>query len=123
MDNDEAENRRKKLKQMRDELPDMASSDEEIQGAEMLAYIKTLKEQKDKRSKQFSIVKNLFEDPLTFDLDKQVIPTSSSPEEIAARQKDLQYRIDILKSILEIAESEMQLLSQAMRQKPEDGTE
>ena len=85
----------------------------------MLAFVNTLKEQKDKRTKQFSIVKQLFDNPLTFDLDKQVIPTSSSAEEITARQKDLKYRIDMLKSILEIAEAEMQLLSQAIQSKSE----
>jgi hypothetical protein len=120
MDNDETKKRRKKLRQMRDAMPDDSSTDEEIQGAEILAYAKTFKERKDKRKKQFSIIKGLFEDPLTFDLDKQVIPTSSSNEEIASRQKELQYRIDILKAILEIAEAEMQLLSQATQSKNKD---
>jgi len=104
-------------------MPDVLSTDEDIQGAEILAYAKTFKEQKDKRKKQFSIIKGLFEDPLTFDLDKQVIPTSSSSEEITSRQKELQYRIDILKAILEIAEAEMQLLSQAMQSKTKDSPE
>jgi len=120
MDNEEAERRRKRLKQMRDELPDASSLNEESEGAEMLAFAKQLKEQKDKRTKQYSIIKNLFEDPLTFDLDKQIIPTSSTLEEISARQKEVQYRIDILKSILEIAEAEMQLLSQAIQSKIEN---
>ena len=123
MDNEETKERRKKLKQMRDDMPDVLSTDEDIQGAEILAYAKTFKEQKDKRKKQFSIIKGLFEDPLTFDLDKQVIPTSSSSEEITSRQKELQYRIDILKAILEIAEAEMQLLSQAMQSKTKDSPE
>lgn len=104
---------------MRDKLPDIPPSEGETEGAEMLAFMNTLKEQKDKRTKQFSIVKQLFDNPLTFDLDKQVIPTSSSAEEITARQKDLKYRIDMLKSILEIAEAEMQLLSQAVLSKSE----
>ncbi len=123
MASDEADERRKKLREMRDNLPDISPSEDEIQGAEMLGFVKTLKEQKDKRTKQFSIIKQLFDDPLTFDLDKEIIPTSSSAEEIAARQKELGYRIDILKSILEITESEMQILSQAMRSKLDDGTE
>ena len=119
MDNEETKKRRDKLKQMRDELPE-TSSDEDIQGAEMITFAGTLKEQKDRRTKQFAIIKELFEDPLTFDLDKQVIPTSSSREEIVARQSELQYRIDILKSILEVADAEMQILVQALQSKPED---
>jgi hypothetical protein len=122
MDNEETKKRRDKLKQMRDELPE-TSSDEDIQGAEMITFAKTLKEQKDRRTKQFAIIKELFEDPLTFDLDKQVIPTSSSREEIVARQSELQYRIDILKSILEVADAEMQILVQALQTKPEDKPE
>ena len=122
MDNEETKKRRDKLKQMRDELPE-TSSDEDIQGAEMITFAGTLKEQKDRRTKQFAIIKELFEDPLTFDLDKQVIPTSSSREEIVARQSELQYRIDILKSILEVADAEMQILVQALQTKPEDKPE
>jgi len=122
MDNEETKKRRDKLKQMRDELPE-TSSDEDIQGAEMVTFARTLKEQKERRTKQFSIIKQLFEDPLTFDLDKQVIPTSSSREEIVARQKELQYRIDILNSILEVADAEMQILVQALQTKPEDKPE
>lgn len=122
MDNEETKKRRDKLKQMRDELPE-TSSDEDIQGAEMVTFARTLKEQKERRTKQFSIIKELFEDPLTFDLDKQVIPTSSSREEIVARQSELQYRIDILKSILEVADAEMQILVQALQTKPEDKPE
>ena len=122
MDNEETKKRRDKLKQMRDELPE-TSSDEDIQGAEMITFARTLKEQKERRTKQFAIIKELFEDPLTFDLDKQVIPTSSSREEILARQSELQYRIDILKSILEVADAEMQILVQALQTKPEDKPE
>lgn len=120
MDNEETKKRRDKLKQMRDELPETSSTNEDNQGAEMITFAKTLKEQKERRTKQFAIIKELFEDPLTFDLDKQVIPTSSSREEIVARQKELQYRIDILKSILEVADAEMQILVQALQSKPED---
>ena len=123
MDNEETKKRRDKLKQMRDELPETSSANEDIQGAEMLTFAKTLKEQKEKRTKQFAIIKDLFEDPLTFDLDKQAIPTSSSREEIFARQKELQYRIDILQSILEVAEAEMQILVQALQEKPENPAE
>jgi hypothetical protein len=123
MDNEETKKRRDKLKQMRDELPETSSTNEDIQGAEMITFAKTLKEQKERRTKQFAIIKELFEDPLTFDLDKQVIPTSSSREEIVARQSELQYRIDILKSILEVADAEMQILVQALQTKPEDKPE
>lgn len=123
MDNEETKKRRDKLKQMRDELPETSSTDEDIQGAEMITFARTLKEQKDRRTKQFAIIKELFEDPLTFDLDKQVIPTSSDREEIVARQKELQYRIDILKSILEVADAEMQILVQALQTKPGDNQE
>ena len=118
MDNEETKKRREKLKQMRDKLPESAASNEDIQGAEMLTFARTLKEQKERRTKQFTIIKELFEDPLTFDMDKQIIPTSSSREEIIARQKELQYRIDILKSILEVADAEMQILVQALQAKP-----
>ena len=86
----------------------------------MLTFVKTQKEQKEKRTKQFTIIKDLFEDPLTFDMDKQVIPTSSTREEILVRQKELQYRVDILRSILEIADAEMQILVQALQTKPEE---
>ena len=123
MDNEETKKRRDKLKQMRDELPETSSTNEDNQGAEMITFAKTLKEQKERRTKQFAIIKELFEDPLTFDLDKQVIPTSSNREEIVARQSELQYRIDILKSILEVADAEMQILMQALQTRPEDKPE
>ena len=122
MDNEETKKRRDKLKLMRDELPEVSQSYEKTQDAEMLTFAKTHKEQKEKRKKQFAIIKDLFEDPLTFDLDKQVIPTSSSREEIIARKKELQYRIDILRSILEIADAEMQILAQALQTKPEENS-
>ena len=117
MDNDEAEKRRKNLLKMRDECPEIPSEDEDIPGAEMLTFVKTLKEQKEQRTKQFSIVKELFDNPLTFDMDKQVIPTTSTVEEISARKKELQYRVDILRSILEVADAEMQILVQALQSK------
>ena len=123
MDNEETKKRREKLKQMRDKLPESAASNEDIQGAEMLTFARTLKEQKERRTKQFTIIKELFEDPLTFDMDKQIIPTSSSREEIIARQRELQYRIDILKSILEVADAEMQILVQALQAKPGENQE
>lgn len=123
MDNEETKKRREKLKQMRDKLPESPASNEDIQGAEMLTFARTLKEQKERRTKQFTIIKELFEDPLTFDMDKQIIPTSSSREEIIARQRELQYRIDILKSILEVADAEMQILVQALQAKPGENQE
>ena len=52
MDNEETKKRRGKLKQMRDELPEASSPNEDIQGAEMITFAKTLKEQKEKRTKQ-----------------------------------------------------------------------
>ena len=123
MDNDEAEKRRKNLLKMKCELPETPSAEADIQGAEMLTFVKTLKEQKEQRTKQFSIVKELFDNPLTFDLDKQVIPTTSTVEEISARKKELQYRVDILKSILEVADAEMQILIQALQSKAIEGSE
>jgi hypothetical protein len=126
MNNEDTGKRRKTLQQMKDERPETVPEDEELEGAEMLGFVKTLKEQKDKRTKQYKIIKDLFDDPLTFDLDKEVIPTASTIDEISARQKDLQYRIDIMTSILEIAEAEMQMLSQAMQSKienPDDSSE
>lgn len=123
MKNDEAEKRRNNLLKMKTELPETSPAEADIQGAEMLTFVKTLKEQKEQRTKQFSIVKDLFDNPLTFDLDKQVIPTTSTVEEITARKKELQYRVDILKSILEVADAEMQILVQALQSKAIDDPE
>ena len=127
MGNDEAKKRRKNLLKMRDEAPETVAEEKDIPGEEMLSFVKTLKEQKEQRTKQFSIVKELFDNPLTFDMDKQVIPTTSTVEEISARKKELQYRVDILKSILEVADAEMQILVQALQSKalenPENPTD
>ncbi|GMQ83284.1 MAG: hypothetical protein BMS9Abin06_0017 [Gammaproteobacteria bacterium] len=126
MGNDKAKERRDKLLRMNEEISGSSSAadtDDENQGAELLSFVHTLKERKDKRKQQFSIIKKLYEDPIKFGLEKEIIPSSSSAEEIAERQKELQYRIDILRTVLEATEGEMQLLSQATQPEPEDAPE
>lgn len=121
-----SEERRKHLKQMKEEIAgdsttaDNASSSSLSSSAgfsnqddELLPFIQNLRERDKNRKQQLSIIKKLYEDPISFGLQNEIIPSSTNAEEIAARKKDLQYRIDILRAILEAAEGEMQLLSDA----------
>lgn len=76
-------------------------------------FLRMMAARKKKRKEQLMIVKELVEDPLRFGLKTDKIPSSTSPEEIERRRKELEYRLAMLRTLLEITESEMELLSQA----------
>lgn len=82
------------------------------QDEEVRTFIRTLTERKEKRKHQLSIVKSFLEDPLRFGLQTELVPSSTSSEEIEHRKQELGYRIKLLKTLLEIMEGEMQLLEQ-----------
>ena len=79
---------------------------------EVRSFIRTLTERKEKRKHQLSIVKSFLEDPLRFGLQTELVPSSTTSEEIEQRKQELGYRIKLLKTLLEIMEGEMQLLDQ-----------
>lgn len=80
------------------------------QDKELQRFIKALLEKKDERKYQLSVVKGFLEDPLSFGIKTEGIPSSSTVEEIEARRQELQYRADLLRTLLEMTEGEMQLL-------------
>ena len=79
---------------------------------EVRTFIRTLTERKEKRKYQLSIVKSFLEDPLRFGLQTDLVPSSTTSEEIEQRKQELDYRIKLLKTLLEIMEGEMVLLEQ-----------
>ena len=84
------------------------NKDEDLQ-----QVVQTFVQRKKKRKHQLSIIKSFFEDPLRFVLRNELAPSSSSVEQIEERQRTLQHRMELLKTLVEMAESEMQLLCQA----------
>jgi len=80
------------------------------EGQELNEFIKNLVEKKKQRQHQLQIIQNFFENPLEFGINTDIIPTSTTREEILERKQELQYRIDLLKSLLAALEGEMQFL-------------
>ena len=78
---------------------------------ELRSFVEALAERKKKKKHQLQIIKDLFEDPIRFGLQTEFIPSSTSIEEIEQRKKELRYRMDLLRTMLEMMESEMELLS------------
>lgn len=78
-----------------------------------LFLLRELQEQGDDRKQKLLLLQEFFSSPTFFDLRREVVPTSSSPEEILQRRGELEYRIDLLKALLEVMEGELALLLRA----------
>ena len=112
-DDTPAEKRRHDLKLMKEMAVNSkdgrTKDDSEEEG--LTEFLTSLKTKDEERKHRLALLKKLFDNPLKLNFDNEVIPCSSTPEEIAERRKELQYRIDILKAVLAMTEGEMLLLS------------
>ncbi len=79
-------------------------------GDELNAFIRKLAETKKRREYQLSIIRDFFEDPLKFGVQGKSIPIGSSKVELERRRRELEYRRDLLKAVLEATEGELEFL-------------
>jgi len=91
---------------------------ETTEGDDINKFIKEIVERKQERKKQLEIIHDFFENPAAYGVDTDLIPSSTTPEEIEDRKKELQHKIDLLSSVLKALEGEMKMLCQ-MKQ-PDD---
>jgi hypothetical protein len=77
------------------------------------AFVASKAKQLDRRKYQLSLVKEFIDDPSRFGLDPGDIPTSTSLKEFAERRSELEYRIALMRTFLEILTEELRVLDQA----------
>jgi hypothetical protein len=105
--------RRQRLAAIRDTRPKpIASAPDTTEGGELNKFIKDLVEQKRQRKHQLQIIQDFFQNPIQFGVKLNEIPTSTTPEEINERKKELEYRIDLLNTVLDLLKKELQFLSE-----------
>jgi hypothetical protein len=90
-----------------------AGGSETSQGGELNAFIKQLVDRREQRRHQLGIIQDFFENPVEFGIEADVVPSGTPLEEIRERKKELRYRIDLLRSVLEALEGEHKLLTHA----------
>jgi hypothetical protein len=83
------------------------------EGAELNDFIKKLVDRREQRRHQLGIIQDFFENPVEFGIEAEEIPSGTPLEEIRERKKELRYRIDLLRSVLEALEGEHKLLTHA----------
>ncbi|HHZ87568.1 MAG TPA: hypothetical protein EYN73_01770 [Chromatiaceae bacterium] len=90
-------------------------TDEEtgFQGEELNAFIKELVEKKKQRKHQLDLIQEFFENPDDYGVQVDIIPSSSSHKEIDQRKAELEYRVNLLRSVLTALEGELELLGVA----------
>ena len=71
------------------------------------AFIAARSAQMDQRKYQMSLIKDFVADPSRFGLSHGDIPTSTSLEEFAERRSELDYRIAIVKTFLDLLTEEL----------------
>jgi hypothetical protein len=89
-----------------------ANSAESTEGDDINKFLKDIVTRKKERKKQLEIIHDFFENPAAYGVDTDLIPSSTTPEEIEQRKKELQHKIDLLRSVLKALEVEMQMLTQ-----------
>jgi hypothetical protein len=99
-----------------------AVSSTNTEGEDLNAFIKDIVDKKKQRKKQLEIIHDFFTNPASYGVETDIIPSSTEQLEIDDRIKELQYRIDLLRSVLSAMEGEIQLLSQ-MKHVHDDGEE
>ena len=83
------------------------------EGRELNDFIKELVNRREQRRHQLEIIQDFFENPVEFGIQADEIPSGTPLEEIRERKKELRYRIDLLRSVLEALEGEHKLLTHA----------
>ena len=81
------------------------------EGDHLNSFLKEVLEQKEARKKQLEIVQDFFENPASYGVDMEIIPSSTTKLEIEDRKRDLKHKIDLLRSVLKALEGEMAMLS------------
>lgn len=77
------------------------------------AFVASKAKQMERRKYQLSLVKEFIDDPKRFGLDPGDIPTSTSLKEFAERRSELEYRIALMRTFLEILNEELRALDHA----------
>jgi hypothetical protein len=108
-----SEERRRRLKHLKEAVFDVQKATGEGGKKSRELNLWDLHAKREERRKQLQLLQEFLRNPSVIDLKDDVIPTSSSRAEIEQRKKELQYRIDILKALLEVTEGELELLSRA----------
>ncbi|MCI0504988.1 MAG: hypothetical protein L0Z73_02650 [Gammaproteobacteria bacterium] len=88
------------------EKPNARSSD-------INAFLKDLVNKKKGRKHQLEIIQEFFENPYKFGVEIEFVPHSSNLEELKEKKGEIQYKIDLLRSVLKALEGEMELLDKA----------
>jgi hypothetical protein len=87
------------------------------EGTNLNQFLASLVGRKTRKKHQLQQIKEFFENPLKYGVDIHDSDTSSTDKEINQRKIDLQYRINLLKALLDAAESELHFLEQAKRKR------
>ena len=103
------------------ELAALVTPDDQTD-AELEQFMRQLKERKARRKQNLDLLKDFFDDPQKLNVRAQGTPSSTSAEEIAQRCQDLDYQIRLLKALLEMLETERQMLESAAQPAPADPT-
>ena len=98
-----------------------AAGDARTQAAELNAFLKSMGGRKQMRQHQLQLIKEFFDNPLAFGAEANIIPTSTTTAEIEQRKKEVNYRIDLLKSVLAVLEGEMEMLNRGRPVEPDAG--
>jgi hypothetical protein len=92
-----------------------APSADANQGEELNEFLKELVERRKSRHFQLQLIQDFFENPVEFGVEIDYVPSETPLSEIRSRQKELRYRISLLRTVLEAFEGELSLLDQAER--------
>ena len=74
-------------------------------------FLASIALRKGERKKQLEIIQDFFEHPEKYGIETDLIPTSTKRAEVEERRNELQYRVDLLRSVLTAMEGELELLS------------
>jgi hypothetical protein len=120
--------RKQRLLGIRAELAEQGTSESEMapseqvasaivgqEGSELNEFIKGLVERRKQRKHQLEIIHEFFQNPVEFGVDIDSVPSGTTLEEIRMRKKELTYRIDLLRSVLEALQGELDMFIHAER--------
>jgi len=85
------------------------------EGGELNEFIKGLVDRRRQRKHQLEIIHEFFQNPVEFGVDIDSVPSGTTLEEIQTRKKELKYRIDLLRSVLEALQGELDMFIHAER--------
>jgi hypothetical protein len=86
----------------------LASQDDDLR-----AFVASRSAQMDQRRYQLSLIKDFVDDPTRFGIKPGDVPTSTTLAEFAERRAELQYRINMVRTFLDLLNEELRLLDQA----------